>query len=109
MACCLSEIESWSVGAVLAASRQGYGGALVVEGRRWDRQDCVVGGRPGCCPAGGFPGASARGAELEREYTFRVVRQLFEPALATATEQERAGLRRAARRGGPAAEPSRVG
>ena len=34
----------------------------------------------------------ARGAELEREYAFGVVRQLFEPALAAATEQERAGL-----------------
>ena len=34
----------------------------------------------------------ARGAELEREFAFGVVRQLFEPALADASEPERAEL-----------------
>ena len=33
-----------------------------------------------------------RGAELEREFAFGVVRQLFEPALAAASQQERTGL-----------------
>ena len=34
----------------------------------------------------------ARGTELERDFAFGVVRQLFEPALAEASESERADL-----------------
>ncbi len=43
----------------------------------------------------------SRGAELEREFAFGVVRQLFEPALAEASEPERADLLQAS--GGAAA------
>jgi DNA-binding CsgD family transcriptional regulator len=35
---------------------------------------------------------SARGSELERSFSYGVVRQLFEPLLASATAEERAGL-----------------
>lgn len=35
---------------------------------------------------------SARGTEMEREHTYGLVRQLFEPALATCTEQQRREL-----------------
>jgi hypothetical protein len=40
----------------------------------------------------GFRVLRARGAELEREFAFGVVRQLFEPVVAAVSEQERAGL-----------------
>ncbi len=40
----------------------------------------------------GFRVMRGRGAELEREFAFGVVRQLFEPALAAVSQQERTGL-----------------
>ena len=40
----------------------------------------------------GFQVLSARGGELERDFAFGLVRQLFEPLVATASAQERAEL-----------------
>jgi len=43
-------------------------------------------------PGHGFVVLAARGAELERGFSFGVVRQLFEPALASADDGDRAAL-----------------
>src|SRR2546430_14154712 len=45
---------------------------------------------------GGMHVLRARGTELERDFAFGVVRQLFEPPLAEASELERADLLQAA-------------
>jgi DNA-binding CsgD family transcriptional regulator len=52
--------------------------------------------------AGGFACLAARAGELEREFPFGIVRQLFDPRLSSASEEERNGLLAgAARLAGP--------
>ena len=93
MVCCSSAIENWS----------GSGGACsgpgkAMEGRWWWRGR--LGSARPCCwrspgtrqreRVSGYCGA--RGAELEREFAFGVVRQLVEPVVAGASEEERSQL-----------------
>jgi DNA-binding CsgD family transcriptional regulator len=80
------------IGQCLQRASQGYGGALVVEGPAGIGKTVLLAAGRVAAQREGFRVLRARGAELEREYAFGVVRQLFEPALAAATEQERAGL-----------------
>jgi hypothetical protein len=86
------ERELERIGRRLQRARQGYGGALVVEGPAGIGKTVLLAAGRVAAQGEGFRVLRARGAELEREYAFGVVRQLFEPALAAATEQERAGL-----------------
>ncbi len=87
----LARIES-----ALAEARAGRGTFVVVEGpagigktASWRRR----GRRPSTAACGSF---APRGTELEHEFAFGVVRQLFEPLLAEAGEPERAELLHAA-------------
>ena len=87
------ERELERIGVLLERARAGRGGSvLVVEGpagigktrlSRAARQEADV---------RGFSALAARGTELEREYPFGVVRQLFEGTVRSASAEERAGL-----------------
>jgi DNA-binding CsgD family transcriptional regulator len=76
----------------LGRARQGHGGALVVEGPAGIGKTVLLAAGLGMAASEGFRVLRARGAELEREYAFGVVRQLVEPVLAGASEEERARL-----------------
>ena len=80
------------IGALLDRARVGVGGLALVDGpagigktrfARAAREEGEV---------RGFLALAARGIELEREYPFGVVRQLFEQPLRTATAEHRAQL-----------------
>jgi DNA-binding CsgD family transcriptional regulator len=76
----------------LGRARQGHGGALVVEGPAGIGKTVLLAAGLDMAASEGFRVLRARGAELEREYAFGVVRQLVEPVLAGASEEERARL-----------------
>jgi hypothetical protein len=77
---------------VLAGAREGRGALLVLEGPAGIGKTAMMGvARAGACEHG-MRVLAARGAQLEREYAFGVVRQLFEPALAGMGEDLRADV-----------------
>jgi DNA-binding CsgD family transcriptional regulator len=76
----------------LRLAREGRGGALVVEGPAGMGKTVVLGAAREVAEGEGFRVLRARGAELEREFAFGVVRQLVEPLLAEASDEERASL-----------------
>jgi DNA-binding CsgD family transcriptional regulator len=76
----------------LRLAREGRGGALVVEGPAGIGKTVVLGAARELAEGGGFRVLRARGAELEREFAFGVVRQLVEPLLAEASDEELASL-----------------
>ena len=80
------------IGGCLGRARQGHGGALVVEGPAGIGKTVLLAAGRDAAEGKGFRVLRARGAELEREFAFGVVRQLVEPVVAGASEQERAGL-----------------
>ena len=59
---------------------------------RWDGQDLPPGRGPEARAEAGVATLSAVGSELEGEYAFGVVRQLFEPAIRALSKRERAGI-----------------
>ena len=69
----------------LGRARQGHGGALVVEGPAGIGKTVLLAAGLDMAASEGFRVLRARGAELEREYAFGVVRQLIEPVLAGAS------------------------
>ncbi len=84
------ERELEALGGVLEAARAGEGGAAVVEGPPGI-------GKSRLFAAAGAAAADlevvrARASELEHDFPFGVVRQLFEPVLVEASEEERAAL-----------------
>jgi DNA-binding CsgD family transcriptional regulator len=81
-----------SASAMLDAAREGAGAVLLVEGPAGIGKSALIRVIRDRAPADGFTVLGARGAELEREFSFGVVRQLFEPPLAAADEAERAAL-----------------
>ena len=77
MACCSSGIESWSgSGVAWERARQGRGCALVVEGPAGIGKTALLAAGRDAAEGEGFRVLRARGAELEREFAFGVVRQL---------------------------------
>jgi DNA-binding CsgD family transcriptional regulator len=78
----------------LEHAREGQGRALVVEGPAGMGKTALLAAGRGLAEAEGFRVLRSRGAELEREFAFGVVRQLVEPTLGTASEEERASLLR---------------
>ena len=80
------------VAALLGRAQDGQGGALVVEGPAGIGKTALLAAVRDLSRADGFRVLRARGAELEREFAFGVVRQLVEPALAEASDHERALL-----------------
>src|ERR671937_2906437 len=78
--------------ALLSAARDGGGSALLVEGPAGIGKSALIRAVRERASAKGFAVLSARGAELERDFSFGVVRQLFEPVLAAASQEERDAL-----------------
>ena len=76
----------------LRQARDGGGGALVVGGPAGIGKTAVLDAVRAAAEGDGFRVLRARGAELEREFAFGVVRQLVEPLLAEASDEERAVL-----------------
>jgi DNA-binding CsgD family transcriptional regulator len=84
--------ELGRIGECLQRARQGRGGALVVEGPAGIGKTVLLAAARDTAEAEGFRVLRARGAELEREFAFGVVRQLVEPVVAGASEEERSQL-----------------
>jgi AAA ATPase domain len=80
------------MGECLRRAGQGRGGALVVEGPAGIGKTVLLAVARQTAEAAGFTVLRARGAELEREFAFGVVRQLVEPVLAGAARPERSQL-----------------
>jgi tetratricopeptide (TPR) repeat protein len=80
------------IGRCLRRAHAGHGGALVVEGPAGIGKTVLLAAARDAAEGEGFRLLRARGAELEREFAFGVVRQLVEPVLAGASEEERASL-----------------
>ena len=80
------------IGRCLQRADQGHGGALVVEGPAGIGKTVLLAAARATAGEEGFRVLRARGAELEREFPFGVVRQLVEPVVATASQEERAAL-----------------
>ena len=80
VACCLSGIESWSgSGECLRGPGKAMAGALVVEGPAGIGKTVLLAAGRDVAEGEDFRVLRARGAELEREFAFGVVRQLVEP------------------------------
>jgi DNA-binding CsgD family transcriptional regulator len=93
----LARIES-----ALAGARAGGGRFVVVEGPAGIGKTALLVAARAAAAEHGMRVLRSRGAELEREFAFGVVRQLFEPALAEASELERAELLQAGAAGAAA-------
>ena len=76
----------------LADAREGRGRFVVVEGRAGIGKTAVVDMARVAAEANGMRVVRARATELERHFAYGVVRQLFEPALFSASEDERRDL-----------------
>ena len=83
----LARIES-----ALAEVRAGRGRFLVIEGPAGIGKTALLAAARAGAADGGMRVLRSRGSELERDFAFGVVRQLFEPPLAEASELERADL-----------------
>src|SRR6476620_9076220 len=88
--------ELGRVVAALRRARAGEGTLVVVEGPAGMGKTLLLRAARDAAEAGGMRVLRSRGAELERDFAFGVVRQLFEPPLAEASEHERADLLQAA-------------
>src|SRR5277367_4173279 len=80
------------IGGSLQRAREGNGQALVVEGQAGIGKTVLLAAGRDLAEGQGFRVRRARGAELEREFAFGVVRQLVEPVVARASSEARAGL-----------------
>ena len=87
----LARIES-----ALAEARTGRGTFVLIEGPPGIGKTALLAAARTAAADGGMRVLRSRGAELERDFAFGVVRQLFEPPLAAASELERADLLQAA-------------
>jgi DNA-binding CsgD family transcriptional regulator len=83
----LSRIES-----ALADARDGHGRFLVIEGPAGIGKTALLAAARTAAASRGMRVLRSRGTELERDFAFGVVRQLFEPALAGMSKLERADL-----------------
>src|SRR5215216_5827021 len=83
----LARIES-----ALADARSGRGTFVVIEGPAGIGKTALLAAARTAAADSGMRVLRSRGTELERDFAFGVVRQLFEPPLAEAPEVERADL-----------------
>ena len=74
--------------AALARGSAGSGSLMVIEGPAGIGKTALLAAARAGAEASGMQVLTARGAELEREFAFGVVRQLFEPPLAQAGAEE---------------------
>jgi DNA-binding CsgD family transcriptional regulator len=87
----LARIES-----ALADARAGHGRFVVVEGPAGIGKTALLAAARTAAAGGGMRVLRSRATEMETNFAFGVVRQLFEPPLAEASELERADLLQAA-------------
>jgi DNA-binding CsgD family transcriptional regulator len=83
----LARIES-----ALVDARTGHGRFVVVEGPAGIGKTALLAATRTAAAEGGMRVLRARGTEIETNFAFGVVRQLFEPPLVEASEPERADL-----------------
>src|SRR5215207_5069502 len=83
----LARIES-----ALAEARSGLGTFIVLEGPAGIGKTALLAAARTAAAEGGMRVLRSRATELERDFAFGVVRQLFEPSLVEASEDERADL-----------------
>jgi DNA-binding CsgD family transcriptional regulator len=76
----------------LAEAREGRGTFVVLEGPAGIGKTALLAAARTAAAGGGMRVLRSRGTELERDFAFGVVRQLFEPALADLSELERTDL-----------------
>jgi DNA-binding CsgD family transcriptional regulator len=86
------DAELERIGRCLERAQRGHGGALLVDGPGGIGKTVLLAAARDLAETAGFQVLRARGAELERQFGFGVVRQLVEPALAGASEAERTEL-----------------
>ena len=86
------EAEIALVGQVLAAASQGQGSLLLVQGPAGIGKSRLLGAARRQAEELGFQVLHARGSEMEREFPHGVVRQLYEPLLASRDEEARTSL-----------------
>lgn len=78
--------------ALIESARDGHGRLVVIEGAAGIGKTVLLAQARRLAEAAGFRAASARSGELETTYAFGVVRQLLEPEVARATDDERETL-----------------
>ena len=76
----------------LDAARDGRGQVVLVEGAAGAGKSALVAASRDLASASGMHVLSARGGELERDFPFGVIRQLYEHELLTSPEEKRARL-----------------
>src|SRR5205823_10803474 len=86
------EAELAAIAALVDGAQQGAGRLLAFEGRAGVGKSRLVAATREAASAAGLDVLAARAGELEQEFAFGVVRQLFEPLLAAASQEERADL-----------------
>ena len=86
------EPELELIGAALDSVQRGHGSLLFFEGPPGIGKTRLLNEILEHARASGVDVLCARGGELEREFPFGIVRQLFEPRLASASEEERSML-----------------
>ncbi|HYX89057.1 MAG TPA: AAA family ATPase [Gaiellaceae bacterium] len=86
------EAEVAVLEAVVEAARAGAGRVVAIEGRAGMGKTRLVAEARALAAAAGHEVLVARSAELEQEFAYNVVRQLFEPLLASVAPEERAEL-----------------
>ena len=97
------ESELAAVHAHVAAAAGGAGRLVAIEGRAGIGKTRLVAEARTAATQNGLTVLTARGGELEHDFAYGIVRQLFEPLLAAATPQEREELLE-----GPAAQAARL-
>jgi DNA-binding CsgD family transcriptional regulator len=86
------EAELATIHTFVAAARDGTGRLVVIEGRPGMGKTRLLAEARADAAAAGLTVLAARGSELEREFAYGIVRQLFEPLLASASAELRAEL-----------------
>lgn len=86
------EVHLERIDRLIGASLAGEGHAVVIEGGSGIGKTALLTELRRRAKAAGMATCAARASELEEEFAFGIVRQLFEPAVSALTEEERSRL-----------------